>query len=94
LNGTYDVGVDYQLGSRISIGAIAQYLTENYNTIPGLQVIDLTHSTEKEVNGHVDFKLNRRFSFTLTAGDLQRNANFPGLNYNSVTVGMGVKATF
>lgn len=95
VTGTYEVDVSYALGTRLDLSVIGLYRTLNNGTGTTAGVpIDLTHSTTESVFASGTYKLSRRFSFTLMAGDEDRQANFTGLSYNGARVGLTFTATY
>ena len=95
LDETYDVDVSYTLSSRITLKASGEIMTSSYR---GAHLnalgVDLTNETLYTTMASASYGLTKRLSVVLSAGDVERRANFPGLSYSSTKVTLGFKAKF
>ena len=100
LNSSYSIQeaisgqVLYQLGRRITLSGGGSSGHNIYDGVPYPIGFDLTDEKTYTVFGDAAFRLTQRLSFDLNVQHLQRNANFPGLNYPDTRVGLTARATF
>ncbi|HLZ84483.1 MAG TPA: outer membrane beta-barrel protein [Caulobacteraceae bacterium] len=90
----YEADVSYRLGSRYTVEISAQRDTEDF---PGASVqttFDLTHEVGYREMLIVNYKMSKRLQFSLAGGEVDRQANFPGLSYSATTVTLTAHAGF
>lgn len=95
LDETYDADVSYTLSSRLTLKASGQIMSSSYRGgLVAAAGLDLTNETLYTTMASATYDLTKRLSVMLSAGDVERRANFPGLSYSSTKVTLGVKAKF
>lgn len=100
INSTYSISqsysgeLDYKLGNRLNFKLIAAHLQDHYGGLAVVSGFDLTDQSIDRQEGAASFQLTRRIALGLDVTHEQRGANFAGLSYSDVRVGLSAKASF
>jgi hypothetical protein len=88
------IDATYLVGTRLKLGLVGLVKSQDYRVPANEPVTDLTRQTIRSVFTSITYSLSHRLSFIMTAGDEERHANYPGLNYSSTRVDIMAKTTF
>ena len=94
LTDAYRVMADYDLGSRIRVSLGLSKVERESDGISSLPIVQLTESSVDAINASVRYKQNERLSFTLTAGQEERNTNVPQFDYTNNRIGLSADLAF
>jgi hypothetical protein len=90
----YELEASYQLGGRAIVSAGVSRRHDDYGGIILPQFAGLTEDTADRVFTSGSLKVGRRLTLTANLAFERRDANFPGLSYPVVVVGLGAASAF
>ena len=94
LQTSYDLGLNYQIGSRIAVSLVGNRQQSEVNGVVTVPLAaTLTNSLVNSLSVSVGYKMSRRLSFRLVASRETRTADNPDFNYTNDRVGLSLNAT-
>lgn len=94
VNETYELDVQYTLGTRLTLTLTGRRITSNYSGSGSTSDLLVKKSTSDYVLASASYTLTRRIALKLSVSDDEHETNYVGASYSSTRVALAATATF